>query len=126
MDRCTRPPTAATACLVGIVAFLAQPIGRLRARLSLSAFIVLLVGVGLLVISLDSYRIHGATMRYQLDYAPMLLMAAVLGWIMFSQRLQKGTRRYLLVQTCAVLVVAWSAFFSIAIIAYPCAGTGSC
>jgi hypothetical protein len=113
------------ACFVGLGAFSLQPLSRMRDNASLTGLISLLALVGLALVSLNSFRLHGATMRYQLDYAPLFLMASVLGWVTFTQQL-RTTTGYRLAQTCWILVVAWSAFFSVAITAYPCAGTGSC
>jgi hypothetical protein len=114
------------ACFMGIAACAVAPIARMKEKLSLSALVVTLTAVAFALVSFNSYRLHGATMRYQMDYAPMFLMASVLGWTMLSQRWQRGTTGYLILQTGAILIVAWSAFFAIAITTYPCAGTGSC
>jgi hypothetical protein len=82
--------------------------------------------VGLIVIAVSSFHFHGVTMRYQMDYAPMLLLASVLGWAMLSQRLKNAVTTTRALQAVALLAVAWSVFFSIAITTFPCAGTGSC
>jgi hypothetical protein len=113
------------ACLFGIVAFCAQPFGRLRRYAWLSTLIALLAATGFAVVAVNSYHFHGATMRYQMDYAPLLLLASVLGWFMAFERVQTLLWRRLW-PGVAIVAVAWSAFFSVAITSYPCAGTGSC
>jgi hypothetical protein len=113
------------ACLLGIAAFVVQPWRRLRRGGWLALLVATLTGVALLIMALTSFHQHGATMRYQVDWTPMLLLASVVGWLLFSQSMKPGTA-YRVAQAGAVAVVGWSIFFSIAITAYPCAGTGSC
>lgn len=113
------------ACLLGIVAFCTQPFGRLRRYAWLSALIALLAATGFVIVAVNSYHFHGATMRYQMDYAPLLLLASVVGWFMAFERVQTLLRRRLWTAG-AVVAVVWSGFFSVAITSYPCAGTGSC
>jgi hypothetical protein len=116
------------ACLVGLLGLVGvavMPHARRRQQRWLPLFVALLAGIALVVVAISSFHFHSVTMRYQVDYAPMLLLASVLGWIMFMQALRAGWVRRM-AQTAAVFVVAWSAFFSIAITTYPCAGTGSC
>jgi len=114
------------ACVLGVIAFCVQPLRRLRRHAWVSTLIALLAITALLIVGTISFHFHGATMRYQIYYAPLLLMASVLGWCMLSQRLTAGMLTYRVLHLGAVVVVAWSAIFSIAITAYPCAGTGSC
>jgi len=114
------------ACVLGVVAFCSQPLSRLRRLRWLSVFIGLLAGTGFAIVALSSYHFHGATMRYQMDYAPILLLASVLGWFMAWQRVERPTRLHHLLKGLSVAVVVWSAFFAVVITTYPCAGTGSC
>ena len=62
-------------------------VARLRSQRWLTLFIALLAGIGLVIVASVSFHFHSATMRYQMDYAPLLLLASVLGWTMFSQQL---------------------------------------
>jgi len=114
------------ASLLGILGLFAAWRSRDAPQKWLALFIAVLAGVGLTVIAVSSFHFHGVTMRYQMDYAPMLLLASVLGWAMLAERLTAGTVATRALQATAILVVAWSAFFSIAITTFPCAGTGSC
>jgi hypothetical protein len=114
------------ASVLGIVAFFLQPVGRIRRSGWLGIMIGALTAIGLMIVAVSSYRFHGATMRYQIDYGPILLLASVLGWFTVVQHLQRGSTLRWCLSIVAAAVVAWSAFFAIAITAYPCAGTGSC
>lgn len=115
------------ACLLGVVAFAAQPWRRLRERPWLNAFIALVAMTGFIIVAVNSYHFHGATMRYQMDYAPLLLLASILGGLIVLERLKDSSFHWYRVGIgIAAVVVLWSAFFSVAITTYPCVGTGSC
>jgi hypothetical protein len=66
-----------------------------------------LTAVGLLIIVMGSFAIWGATMRYEVDFAAVLLIVAALGWIGWATRLS-GLRRRLLAGG-GVLLIAWGA-----------------
>ncbi|HEX5922499.1 MAG TPA: hypothetical protein VFY45_01625 [Baekduia sp.] len=64
-----------------------------------------LVAIGLLIIGMASFALWGATMRYEVDFASVLLIAAALGWVGWAVRLS-GLRRRLLAGG-GVLLIAW-------------------
>ena len=66
-----------------------------------------LAAIGLLIIVMASFAIWGATMRYEVDFASILLIVAALGWIGWAARLS-GLRRRLLAGG-GVLLIAWGA-----------------
>lgn len=113
------------ASLLGSVVYLARPLRVLRRSPWLTSLIAVLVGVAFLLLAATSYHIHGATMRYQMDYAPIFLLASVTGYVAV---LVTGTARRWRVPLLAlgVVALAWSMYMSVAITAFPCAGTGSC
>lgn len=108
----------------GIVLFCSVGVARLRRLPWLSALVALMAGTGFAIVALNSFHFHSATMRYQMDYSPLLAMASVLGW--FVARRFAGAKYHRVLQAVAVVAVGWSAYFSIGITTYPCAGTGSC
>jgi hypothetical protein len=67
--------------------------------------VLALISVGLLIIMLISFALWGATMRYEVDFASVLLIAAALGWVGWAVRLN-GVRRRLLAGG-GVLLIAW-------------------
>jgi hypothetical protein len=114
------------AVLLGIVAYFITPWRWLRAHGWLSLLVVVCVLDGLLTLVLLSYHFHGATMRYELDFAPPLLFASVLGAATFLQRLRRQPALLLAGVSVAFLVLSWSVFFAMTITTYPCYGVGSC
>jgi hypothetical protein len=71
-----------------------------------------LIASGLLIIVMASFAIWGATMRYEVDFASVLLIAAALGWVGWAARLS-GLRRRLLTGG-GVLLIAWGAACGVA------------
>ncbi len=66
-----------------------------------------LLAVGLLIIAMATFAIWGATMRYEVDFASVLLIVAALGWIGWAARLSGLPRR--LLAGGGVLLIAWGA-----------------
>jgi hypothetical protein len=66
-----------------------------------------LIAVGLLIIFMASFALWGATMRYEVDFASVLLIAAALGWIGWTVRLNGLPRR--MVAGGGVILIAWGA-----------------
>jgi hypothetical protein len=64
-----------------------------------------LAAVGLAIVVMTSFALAGATMRYEVDFASMLLIAAALGWIGWTGRLTGLPRRLLMAS--GVLLIAW-------------------
>ena len=113
------------ASLAGVVLYFCQPVRRWRQQPWLVGLLGVLVAFGLVVAATVSYRIHGATMRYVIDFAPVLLLASVTGFVAVVATSRPGWHRQLLLAV-GIAVLAWSVIGSVAITTYPCAGTGSC
>jgi hypothetical protein len=110
--------------VAGLIAFVALPFRRIAQLKWFSWLVATMASIAILVIATVSYRLHGATMRYQIDYAPLLTLASVLGFLAFVRERRRWSL-YVAIGV-AVLLLAWSIFFSLSITLYPCAGTGSC
>jgi hypothetical protein len=67
---------------------------------------VSLASIGLLIIVMASFALWGATMRYEVDFASVLLIAAALVWLGWAVRLS-GLRRRLLAGG-GVVLIAWT------------------
>ena len=65
-----------------------------------------LTAVAFLIIVMVSFALWGATMRYEVDFASVLLITAALGWVAWAARLS-GPRRQLLTAG-GMLLVTWS------------------
>ena len=63
------------------------------------------LAVGLLILLITSFALGGATMRYEVDFASAVLIAAALGWIGWLARLNGPRRR--LVAGGGMLLIAW-------------------
>ena len=72
-----------------------------------------LIAIGLLIIVMASFALWGATMRYEVDFASMLLIVAALGWLGWAVRLS-GLRRRLLAGG-GVLLIAWGVACGVAV-----------
>jgi hypothetical protein len=71
-----------------------------------------LLAIGLLAIVIDSFAIWGATMRYEVDFAALLLIVAAFGWIGWATRLSGLGRR--LLAGSGVALIAWGAACGVA------------
>jgi hypothetical protein len=96
-----------------------------RCRPALVVIVPVLVVAGALAVSV-SLVFRAATMRYTLDFAPLLLIAVLLAWAFWSVELRARGVRFWLLQIPWILVLAISVLFNLAITLTPCAGTGSC
>jgi hypothetical protein len=113
------------AAVIGIIAFFCWPWRAVRRWPWLAAMLAVFVVVGFAQVALASYHIHGATMRYEMDFAPILLLASVIGFVVTVATV-RSTRGRVALNAIALVAVAVSTFGSIAITTYACAGTGSC
>jgi hypothetical protein len=114
--------------LIGLgLVFTATQVPRLARenRLALLA-IVSAVFAGGLIVAGAAFTLRGATMRYTLDFSPLLLIAVLLAWAFWSLRLNARGTRFWLLQTPWVLALTASALFNMAITHTPCHGMGSC
>jgi hypothetical protein len=88
---------------------------------------VLAVAVpAVLVLLLTSYQLRGTTMRYELDFAPLICLGSLLGWVAWSRIPQRGAWITWLGHAVWLAALAASIAFSLAITFTPCVGTGSC
>jgi hypothetical protein len=114
--------------LIGLgLVFTATQVHRLyrERRLALVA-IVSAILVAAAIGAGAAYTLRGATMRYTLDFAPLLLVAVLLAWAFWTLRLNVRALPFWLLQTPWVLALIASILFNVAITHTPCQGTGSC
>jgi hypothetical protein len=64
-----------------------------------------LIAVASLIIVMASFALWGVTMRYEVDFASLLLIAAALGWIGWTVRLSGLRRRLLAIG--GMLLITW-------------------
>lgn len=64
-----------------------------------------ILAVGLFILVLTTFVLGGATMRYEVDFASALLIAAALGWLGWAVRLSGLPRR--LLAGAGVVLIAW-------------------
>jgi hypothetical protein len=84
----------------------------------------LAVAGGLLLAVSITFR--AATMRYELDFAPLLLICGLLGWAFWSLRSRSRGAQFWALQAIWVIALITSFLFNFAITLTPCQGTGSC
>jgi hypothetical protein len=86
--------------------------GRLR---ELRWIIVLLAALGLTLAVFLAFTLWGATMRYEMDFLPMLLVAALLAWFALALEVRPKLTHYRLVTIAGVVLVAFSVCVGVAI-----------
>jgi hypothetical protein len=92
-----------------------------RCRPALFAIVSgLVVAAGIVVGT--SFTFRGATMRYTLDFAPLLLVSGLLAWAFWSTGRAPRGARFWFVQGIWVLALAASVLFNLAITLTPCPG----
>jgi hypothetical protein len=114
--------------LIGLgLVFTATQLPRLarESRLALVT-IVSAVLVAVATVGSAAFTLRAATMRYTLDFAPLLLVAVLLALVFWAQQLNIRSTRYWLLQTPWILALIVSILFNLAITHTPCHGTGSC
>jgi hypothetical protein len=90
-------------------------------------FVVLCVAVPLVMLMAAAYTLRGTTMRYELDFAPLILVAGLVGWSAVSLRLvRQRAALFWTVQGIFVVTLVASVLFNVAITSTACSGTGSC
>jgi hypothetical protein len=73
-----------------------------------------------------SYHWEGATMRYEVDFAPLIVLASLLGWIAWNRTLRRNSGAMWFGNAIWLTALAASVVFNLAITLTPCVGTGSC
>jgi hypothetical protein len=105
-------PTAGLISNVPIIALaFVVPLGLLRRRSERGLWLALttLGCLGALLLIAASYSLWGATMRYEVDFATLFFVVAVLAWLALAAMI--GRRRRILVQIVGVLAILWGIFF---------------
>lgn len=110
---------------LGLVLFVTRirPVTRRFPKVGVT--LLVLAVPALLVLLLLAYRFLGTTMRYELEFAPLLVLASLLGWIAWS-RSRPGTAITGMGNALWLVALVMSVAFNLAITFTPCAGTGSC
>jgi hypothetical protein len=105
----------------------ASQIPRLARRCRPALLVILsALSVAVALVVSVSLTFRSATMRYTLDFAPLLLGAGLLAWAFWS--LERRTRKvgFWLLQSLWLVLLAISVLFNLAITLTPCQGTGTC
>jgi hypothetical protein len=114
--------------LIGLgLVLIATQVARLarECRLALVTILSALL-VAMAVVTSAAFTLRGATMRYTLDFAPLLLVAVLLAWAYWALRLKARGVRFWLLQTPWILALGASVLFNLALVLTPCHGTGTC
>jgi len=88
--------------------------------------IALCAGVPIVMLVVTTYTLRGTTMRYELEYAPLLLVASLVGWLCWSRRVRFGSVLFWSSQAVWVVALVASVLFNVAVAASPCAGRNIC
>lgn len=109
---------------IGITALVAVGPRLMRRAAWLYAGLATAAIASLLVVVFVAWQFNSATMRYELDFAPLLVLVAALGYGCLCGLAEGNLRR------AAIALWVIAAFigiaFNLAIAWTPCAGTGSC
>jgi hypothetical protein len=92
-----------------------------RCRPAQLAIVSGLVVAGAIVVG-TSFAFRGATMRYTLDFAPMLLVSGLLAWVFWSTGRTPRGMRFWVVQSVWILALVVSVLFNLAITLTECPG----
>lgn len=92
----------------------------------LLSLVGVLVVPALLMLVLISYTINGATMRYELDFVPLIVLGSTLAWAVWSQAPGRRLWRTWSGNAFWLVAVIASLAFNLATTLTPCAGKGSC
>ena len=73
-----------------------------------------------------TYQFQGATMRYELDFAPLIVLASLLAWVAWYRSARGRSWVTWLGNGLWIAALTASIVFNLAITSTPCTGTGSC
>jgi hypothetical protein len=73
-----------------------------------------------------AFTLRAATMRYTLDFTPLLLIAVLLAWVFWAVSVKAPGARFWLLQIPWILALGGSVLFNLALVLTPCQGTGTC
>jgi hypothetical protein len=109
---------------LGLTAFVGVGPRLMRRATLLYVALAVTTVASLLVVVFIAWQFNAATMRYQLDYAPMLVLVAALGYGCFCGVLEGRLRRAVI--ALWVIAALVSIAFNLATAWTPCGTTGSC
>ena len=88
--------------------------------------ILLLLVPAAAMLLIVSYQFQAATMRFELDFAPLVFLASLLGWVAWNRTVPRTSWVAWFGNALWLVALAASVVFNLAITFTPCAGTGSC
>lgn len=114
--------------LIGFgLALTATQIRRLSRDCPLALLTILsLLFASVAIVTGAAFTLRGATMRYALDFAPLMLVGVLLTWTFWSLKLTERGFRFWLLQSPWLVLLTASILFNLALGLTPCQGTGSC
>jgi len=98
--------------------------GRFFPRIPATLGVLLVPALG--AVLLTSYQFRGTTMRYELDFAPLIVLGSLLGWIAWNKSSTHPKWVAWLGNGFFLAALTATIAFSLAITLTPCQGTGSC
>ena len=75
---------------------------------------------------MTTYTLRGTTMRYELEYTPLLLLAGLTGWLCWNRMLRPRSVLFWTSQAVVGCALVASVLFNLAVAATPCAGHNIC
>ena len=118
----TNMPAAAAGYL--LLATVLRRAGRFFPRILATLGVLLVPALGALL--LMSYQYRGTTMRYELDFAPLIVMGSLLAWVGWNKSSPHPKWVGWLGNGFFLAALGATIAFSLAITLTPCQGTGSC
>lgn len=85
-----------------------------------------LVAPAIVILMAISYQFRGTTMRYEIDFAPLIVLGALFAWVAWNRSSQGQQWQRWIGNALFLSALAATIAFSTAITLTPCAGTGSC
>ncbi len=101
-----------------------RSVARRFPRALVMLVVLLIPAVSVLV--LISYQYRGTTMRYELDFAPLIVMGSLLAWVAWNRSVSRPSRLVGIGNGLFLAAVTATIAFNLAITLTPCKGTGSC
>jgi hypothetical protein len=98
--------------------------GRFFPKILATLGVLLVPALGALL--LMSYQYRGTTMRYELDFAPLIVMGSLLAWVGWNKSSPRPRWVGWLGNGFFLAALGATMAFSLAITLTPCQGTGSC
>lgn len=102
-------PTIGLLVAAPIVLLLAGAWWALRAQRALRAIVISFAVAGLAIMALVSFTLWGVTMRYEVDFAGLLLIGALLTWFALAPRAGR------VLPVAGVAAIAWGAFVGVGV-----------